>query len=346
MGYANKRGKANGPCRRVIRAFAVALFVFLCVPLTVLAADTPPDDLSIESVIVTRNLATTGDYLFTAHYDIEWDAGAASYPEDNANLNFLVQLIDSGTVMATVAPYVFYNAGYGEGVVSFYFSGTDAATLAWDTAYTVRITSQPGWLDPVVSYDYTLGASDYCSDTDQDDNQDWLADWVIDTADSIENSWDITDTLTTVSVDDVLTETGEAYYGRVIPGLRYLCPQLYVAAMENSDWTDENYSRAQEQAFETQWDDTDTWVEDSLSGIGELFGSPFILLNFICIGGVLALMVVSFAMFQEARPGLLLGLLILVISANLGFFEIAALAFIAFLFVLYIGHSVFIKRAA
>ena len=118
-----------------------ALLAFLCIPLITLAADTAPDDLSIESAITTRNLIETGDYLFTVQFEVDWDS-AASYPDEGAiDQTFLVQLIDSGTQIATVAPYPFYNDGYGHGVVSFYFSGTAAAALTWGSPYTVRITS-------------------------------------------------------------------------------------------------------------------------------------------------------------------------------------------------------------
>ena len=340
MGKEKERGKAT---RYITRAsgLIIVLVALLCTPFIALAADTAPDDLSIESAIASRNLIETGDFLFTVQFEVDWDS-AASYPEEGAiDQTFLVQLIDSGTQIATVAPYPFYNDGYGHGVVSFYFSGTDAATLAWGDPYTIRITSQPGWITPIVSYDYAMGSSDYCPDTDQDDNQDWLKDWIIDAAEDIENAWGISDTLTTVSVTDVLTELGESYFGRVIPGLRYLCPGLFTVNTRSPGWQDETWSHANETAVEGQWDGSGNWVENALEGVDELIGGRFILLNFVMIGGVLAVMMVSFARYQTARPGLLLGLLVLVVATDQGMFEVAALTFIAFLFLLYSGYKIF-----
>jgi len=343
MGRGNTTAKTK---RWLAYACIPALFLaILFVAPSIALADTEPDTLSIESSAASRNVAESGDILFTVLYNIDWD-DANDYPAAAADETFLIQLIDSGTQIAAVAPYPFYNSGYGNGVVSFYFSGTDAAALTWGEPYTIRVTSQPGWIDPIVSYDYALGSNDYCSDTDQDDNQEWLKDWIIDAAETIENSWGISDTLTTVSVTDVLTETGEAYFGRVIPGLRYLCPELYIVNVDAPDWEDEDWDDTQTGIFEDQWSGTDTWIEDSLSGIGELFGSPFIFLNVACLLGVLGMIIVSYSLYREGRPGLLLGMLIPVVATDQGFFEVAALSFIAFMFLMFIVYKIFdLQRA-
>ena len=340
MGNETKRGKTTRTASRIIGLIA-ALVVFLCYPIVALAADTAPDDLSIESTIASRNLVETDDILFTVHFEVDWD-DSGNYPDEGAiDKTFLIQLIDSGTQITTVAPYPFYNDGYGQGIVSFYFSAADAGLLSWEYPYTIRITSQPGWITPIVSYDYTMSNSDYCDDTDQDDNHEWLAEWIIDAAEDIESAWGISDTLTTVSINDVLTETGESYFGRVIPGLRYLCPELFTVNMMSPGWEDETWSHDNEDAVEGQWDESGNWVDNALSGIDELVGGRFILLNFVVLAGVLAVMMVSFARWQTARPGLLLGLLIPVIATDQGMFEVAALAFIAFLFLMYSVYKIF-----
>jgi hypothetical protein len=349
MGNQDERSqsRARGLSRKtfLFGPLIAILAVFLWIPAPALAAE-PPDDLDIDDVIVTRNLAESGDMLFTVHYEIAWD-DEADIPNDRADETFMLQLLTSDQIetLAATAPYPFFNSGYGESVSSFYFSAARVVELGivWEEPYVVRITSVPDFCTPTATDDWTLSGDDYCEDITQADNQEWLGDWILDAAQDLESDWGASAALTTVSTTTVLSEDGEQYFCRVIKGLRTLCPDIFIATWAEIIFEEETWGQGQEQVYKDQWDGT--FMEDALDGLEELFGSVNIVMNFVCIGGILGLMVASFGMFQKAGPGLTIGLMALPFAARMGFFEIVLMGFIAFVFILYIVNALVLKRA-
>lgn len=321
--------------------------ILLVITQSIATAGTAPDTLNIISVSATRNLVETGDLLITVHYDIAWTV-AADYPDDPASDTFIIQLLttDKATI-ASINPYPFntngdYGAGYDEGVASFYFSASkvSALGLVWGTPYIVRISTELSFVDPVEAFEHAISDNDYCSDTD---NRTYLADWVIDTAQSLEVNWGAADALTTVSIDTVLSEIGESYFGRVIYGLRDMCPGLFMATIQPPEYTESTWTGTKQAEWDGQWDGTP--LEPFIDGIEGLTGNFKLTGNVLTIMGALVLMVVSFGMFSVARPGLLAGYMLLPVSTELGFFEYSLLGTISFGFIIFLGWKIFIKGA-
>ena len=326
---------------------ALLLISAMLIPCGPALADTAPDTLTIHAVLVSRNLEDPGDVLFTVHYEIAWDA-PGDYPDDPSDETHLVQLMStSGSLtLAATTPYPYYNNGYAEGVVSFYFTPDEVNILGitWDHQYTVRLTSKLGWISPVVKYDYTLADTDYCPSVNQGVNRSYLKAWVIDSAQSIATDWGLSTALTTVSITTVLSETGEVYFLRVIPGLRYLCPDLFTLTIFCPDDPNEGGTPTHDQTLRDRSQYEGTWVGDAIEALDDLSdGNSTFMLNVFAIGVIVVLMVRSRNWLPQrtARPGMLLGLYTLPIGAELRFTELTVVGFIALLYTMFVAKILF-----
>ena len=313
----------------------------LLLPVAV-SADTAPDTLTIHSVNVSTNLKESGDFLYLVHFEIAWD-DANDYPDSPSDETHLIQLFSGSQTAAATTPYPYYNNGYSEGVASFYFTSDQANILGleWESLYLIRITTQLGWVSPVTSYDYTISETDYCPTEERDDNRAWVKDWIIDAAQSIETDWGVSTALSTVSIDTVLSEVGETYFLRVVPGLRYLCPDLFTFNVICPEVPGDSGTptHAIELTDRSEYDGT--IVENGIDTLETIFGSATLGLNIAAIALIALLMGLSFWKLQNARPGMLLGLYTLPIGAELRFTELVVVGFIALLYTLFTAKILF-----
>jgi len=354
MGETGK-GRTKGTIRTGIQyitrglvCLILAIYGLLPVFVSPALAATEDIELDIKDTIVCRNLAQSGDMLFVVHYEISWDA-EEDYPDDPSDDTILVQLIETeqSVSMAATTPYPFYNSGYSEQVSSFYFSPTLVAALSmvWEEPFMFRIATEPGFIATPVTEEWVLSDGDYVSSADQQENRDELADWLFEVAQDLETDWGVSASLTTVSVTDVLSDLGEQYFGRVIPGLRDMCPDIFTVTWGPGSFDETEWTMDKQEALKEQWDGEDNFVENALDGLDDLFSDSGMFTTFAALGFVLFTMMISFRMFTNARPGLLLGLLILPFGARLGFVDAVIMGLIAFLFILYIGNQLLLQRA-
>lgn len=334
--------------RKLLCAALLLLFAITLVPPGIALADTAPDTLKIHSVVVAKNLAEDGDLLFALHYEIAWD-NEADYPEDPVSQYFVCQLLNAGgsVTYAAAAPYPFINNGYGEGVASFYFTADQVNILGldWNETYLVRVSSKVGWLSPVEKYDYTISDTDYCPSDTQSGNRTWLKSWILEVSQSLETDWELSTALTTVSIESVLSEYGERYFLRVIPGLRYLCPSLFTLNVVcPADTTDSGTpSHGETLGDRSEYDGT--FVEGALTALDDLTdGHTTMALNVFAVLIIIALMAVSHLRFKTARPGMILGLYTLPIGAELHFTELAVVGFIALMYVIFTAKILFLDK--
>ena len=103
-----------------------------------------PYALDLLTVDAYRHAIVAGDLLVVAHYRIEY----AAVPDDIVTETFLFRVLDdTGTETGHNVPYAFINSGYGEGVVSAYFTPSEAP--AWESALTVVLEGNPVFFAPV-----------------------------------------------------------------------------------------------------------------------------------------------------------------------------------------------------
>jgi len=328
----------------LIMFLLIAGIIFVLPPRAL--AQTSPDTLDIHTCSVSRNLYQEGDMLFTCLYEIAWDSDS-DYWDAPVDDRFLIQLIDTttSTTYGVVQPYPFFNNGYDKGVASLYFDADQTAIigLEWNTNYIMRITTKLGVLTPSEYYNYTLSDVDYCPSEAQDTNRGWLAEWIIDASQELETNWGVSSGLTSVSIQTVLSEDGERYFLRAIPGLRMLCPDLFIASILCPDTVNEgSYVYVAVIGDRSEYDST--FIENALESLDDLGGATIWLNVFaiLLIGGLIA---GSFTLFSTARPGLLLGLCTLPIGAALKFTELVVVGFVAILYILFIGKVLFYDKS-
>jgi len=325
----------------------IVISLLLSLPGVALAG-TSPDTLEIHSAVVSKNLAEAGDLLIVFHYEIAWD-NENDYPTDPVDDYFLFQLMtNTGSVTyAAMAPYPYIDNGYGEGVASFYFTAdkVDILGLEWYNPYLVRITTKLGWVDPVVKDDYTLAETDYCPADPQVDNRIWLKGWIMETAQSLETDWGLSTSLTTVSIESVLSEYGEGYFLRVIPGLRYLCPDLFTLNVSCPEDPLAPGTPIHGDTLKDRSEYDGTFVGSAIEGLDELTdGNSTLALNVFAVLLIIGLMALSKHQLNTARPGMLIGLYTLPIGAELRFTELAVVGFVALLYTLFTAKIIFLDK--
>ena len=337
---------------RTIQTIICGICIWCGITAIAYAQDTVPDTLTIESSAIATNLADTGDYLFICQYDCSW-ALEANYPDDPISEKLVVQLLNqSGSIVyATTSPYPYYNNGYDNGIASIYLNPVAAAAygIKWEGQYILRIITNPGAFT-TISYEYILPSNEYCTSgtTSRAANRNWVADYCRNTAKTLEVNWGIAYALTTQSINEVLSEYGEQYYGRAIPGLKTLCPDLYLVTENVSPFTEHVYGGTHATALQDQWSGQDNLVTDGMESAGNLIGGgdSVFAMNMLSMGVVLALLLVTGAAFKAMGPGMLGGAVFMMIFMDLGWLVVLLLGIIWFLYAAYaVNKTIRINQA-
>jgi hypothetical protein len=190
----------------------------------------PPDNKSLQSVEVFRNLAEDGDMLMVFHWNWEFSVnGTDQFPSVPASDSIMYRFYDTDgtTLLATGRPYVFSTIetnGYGNNVGSFYFNA--AANRTWGEAYVLNIYGTPGFFSPAETFSYTLTTSDYTTQTTQAANRAELYNHIMLLCDRFNSLFDV-ELKTSSDSGVVLSSYGELFFSGAIGGLQTLCPQLF-----------------------------------------------------------------------------------------------------------------------
>jgi len=328
---------------RILSIGICALILLFLTVSPVYAVDPPdPDTLQVNSARVFKDLVEADDYLLVLYYTIDWTL-PTDQPDDAANKTFTVRLMetDQSAVIGNGTIFPFFDSGYGEGCVSIYFAAADAPT--WGDPYVIRLEASPSyWADPPLTT-YALTASDYSPFTGQDDNEAALKAYLLDVGIDLEFAWNAPGEIVTQSLGSVLAASGEMYFEGAVPGLRTLCPSIFLTQITGPTATPNVWTEAGAEEWHDQWDDT--FVEDANDSLDDLFGSASMVWNVVGFVIMLACMIYSYTKFQVARPGMLLGFLPIPILARLGLFSPAFMAVIVFGFIVYLGYTFFWKSA-
>ena len=193
----------------------VVLFTFSSIP--ALASIASPDTLQIQEVLVYENCREAGDqlYLITEyiHYDTE--------PDESAEDLFILRLLDAGNnEIASAKPYAFYNDGYDLGVMAFYLNAASAPD--YEASLTVQLTGDPlaDWTSsvPVVTTDGLTWTTGEITDMRQ-----IVSTRIVTLASMLEQAW-TTEMIAVSQGTTILSDTGAAYFLRVVPYLSTVAP--------------------------------------------------------------------------------------------------------------------------
>lgn len=320
----------------------IVLLLFLLSATPVWADMADPDSTDIEVIYINRHLMETDDFLLYAHYNIEY----GTTPDNPIDETFIFRLIDTDgtTELGSTLAYPYSTSGYGEGVISFYFTAADAPT--WGEAYIIRICGNPTvFATPPIS-NFTVDADSYTTLTDSDGNKSQLTDNIVAMAEDLGAAW-TTDLLSSQDIGIVLSSQGETYFRNAIFGLQQMAPDLFFVQAIDIDYTERSWNTTQSDIYRDRF--AGTWVGDSITaGAGlfnlneQMFMSGFVLLA--CVGWI------GFSKWKmpgayNTHSAFLGAIIISLCCAVLGFTGGAAWGIMAFFSALYIGYILFMQKA-
>jgi len=333
-------GRGIQKLKILILAMVLGLVLAITLTLPIYAADPdPPDNMQVESVTVCRHLLEEDDFLLAFHYNIHYDTGQ---PDAPANKVFTFRLFDSDgeTQLGAIIPYPYYNAGYDQGVASFYFPAASAPD--WEESYKVQISGNPEYFaDPPVAT-YTLVLSDYCQFETQEENQTFLGNYLIDVALDLEINWD-TYLIVASDMGMVLNETGENYFIGAITGLQYLAPQIFAVQIKNPEYEKTEWTEEKSEEYVTRFEDN--WVGKSLKTFGEALHIQWNVLTGLGLTAIIiGLSVISFMSYATVKPAMVSAVLVLVGGTVLGWMSAAIMGVTSVIFALYLGYVWFFRH--
>jgi len=276
--------------KRIIRALILAAVFVLTFTVPVLAFIVNPTSAGFGSystnvIKVFRNLAETGDSLYTFHYAIPYasDNYSDNYPVETAAETIVFKIYDdAGNLKATFTPYVFpyfENNGYGDGIASIYFAASDNAPV-WGSSAQLTIDGWPAYFSGFPSFSYTLALDDYYAGTTQEENRDGLQTLILLWCDRLGSIYEDTGVILKASSDagQVLSSYGETYFSGAIKGLQAMCPELYFIQVYIPTLMDTSYNMTMADYYAnrmtgSQWDDGFTHMGQGIGVSGTVMAT-------------------------------------------------------------------------
>lgn len=307
------------------------LVCYILSPALVYADPAVPDNIELSDVYVTHNLLETDDMLIYGLYTVDY----AVLPDTPINKTMIFRLManDGVTELGSNLAYPYHDLGYGEGVFSFYFPAATAP--AWEGNYFVRLCGNPVYFPttPPVPVNYPITSMNYSLLDNVTDNRLETKNNIMAFSETLSTDWP--DTLwDTSDAGKVLSEKGDLYFTSSIPGLRSLCPGLFLVQMNDPDYTARTWDTTK--ATEYQGRFAGTWVGDAMNALGSFFGKDASMIGvIITVAACLVAIIASIAIAKSPRGGLICCGLILPVSTAISWFPPMALGLIFLLCILY-----------
>lgn len=303
-----------------------------------------PDVIQIKSIQVVKNVLEDGDRLFAFHYRLEY-SDTDDIPDESAQDTFIFRLVsvDGVTDLGVVTPYPYFtnSNGYQQGFSGIYISADDA--LAWGSAYRLRVIGNPVYFDDPIPTTRILTSADYTTTDNQTENQEALGDYVIEVAKKLEIVHNIELEGEAEGVT-VLTSDGEAYFAQAVPGLRSMCPQIFLIQASAPDYTSREWGDEQSANYSTRLEGS------NFIGRINTFGTFLGIDGSMVFGGFFLMLAIGALIYSQMRwqtstPGLLAATIIVILGVMLGGIPMALAAIVGLLAALFIGYLFFFKAA-
>ena len=199
-----------------------------------------PDTLGINEVSCYQSVLEDTDMLCMAHYEISYN----TIPTETVETAFVAFFLTSSEAANSVAPFRYPGSlsgtstapyrGYGEGVLSFYWSANDVIDFGvpWEGAnYQVVIQGNPSVFTSTIPQTIYTGVSF----EDETQTIHLLGAKIREYARLLEDAWEDNndsagepiDLLSTISGIQVLTTNGENYFLNAIPNLDLIAPDVF-----------------------------------------------------------------------------------------------------------------------
>lgn len=214
-----------------------------------------PESMTIDSVRAYDGVINTDDLLIVAQYNIQYSDLPVLAVTDAYIGRFLV---DDSEVNA-VEIIAFNDIGYGIGIFSLYFTAAEKSTASIEfnnpnaEDYKVVLQGKPSaFVDPPVIQTSTIT---YRPDSNSAKN---LLTDAADLAELLENNaaWlaNGLDLITFTSGQQVLTVTGEAYFGLAVPNLQIMIPDLFGSSTTSPAVFERQFGTSEQDRLLGLWD--------------------------------------------------------------------------------------------
>lgn len=251
--------------KKVVTILLLSLLVLITIPAgSAMAYETAPDSVTLESIKWFQN--EDGDILCIFHYNIAY---SGSYPDIPATYTFEFSLYNaSSELIAESHPYVFSafeSNGYGNGVSGFFFDSEDEDIPTWQEASHLKIYGFPAFFESPSSFvvNYVMTSIDYSSE----DMAEGVYDYVMDICEDLETAYSDVDLID----GTILSDDGDSYFRNAIPGLQYVCPDLFlIQAYTPEVMETDGYDMSLGSTYAAVIDGTD--LERGAERLGEEFG--------------------------------------------------------------------------
>lgn len=337
--------------RKIILALLLALIPLITLTLPALSDTAQPSSVSIHDVNIYNSLIETNDFLAVVPYNIAY----ATAPSTTIDQTFIFELTDVADtiVLGSITAYPFYNGGYGQGVVSFYFSTNTTPT--WGLAYNIKVVENPAQFASPAYWTFPISTSVYSSYTaNQTANRALLQTKVVTLAQQLTTAWSISSTPLTQQGGNgiILSSYGEAYFRNAVYGLQQMCPDLFLLQNTNLDYT----PRTWDYSFTTVLLNTfpsGSAIGDAMTGFAGLWGVPTTTAtSYIIFFLAIAIFCVSIWLSGENKQGgmqvqasFLDAALTIIWGALCGWFSPTINVLFAFIFILVGGWILLLSRA-
>lgn len=205
----------------LLAILTVAQLVFFVSP--VFATIALPTTIAVTQVDVFQGCLEATDQLYFITYTVDY---GGSNPATPISDNYLVRLMNGASELRAVAPFAYYDDGYGKGAAAIYFSAADVASkgMTWNNAgYSINLEGNP-------SVSWTGGVPPKVTSTVFDNwyasKGGYLSGTILAVASALEITWSV-DLVQTTGNGTTLTTYGEDYFTNVIPNLAQMAPDIF-----------------------------------------------------------------------------------------------------------------------
>ena len=300
------------------------------------AAMDEPDSVLLHDIVVFHDLIIAGDFLAIVPYDIPF----TTQPDDDIDETFIFTMVspNSTDIIGTTTAYPRYNGGYGQGIVSLYFS----ENVSTGYAYKFRVQQSPSYYPTPQYWEFVIGASDYATESDQDEA---LRAKILDVAGPLSTEW-LVDLVTTSDVGQtVLSTYGELYFLNAVPGLQAMCPNLLAVQIESPTYDKRSWATTIADTLRTKY--AGTIIEDFMTGYAGLFSMETpAAMNVLSIILFAALIIIATWKFKATTLSAFQdGYALLLVLMLDGFFSMILAGMVAFFSIFLGGVILFLNRS-
>ena len=240
----------------VVRAAAVSLAIVAVALLpaqTVFAID-DPDSLVVNTAWAYDGVLETGDLLLVVDYNVDY----ASLPTETIAEAFFARFLVGGSQVNSVEPVAFNDRGWGRGIFSFYFTAAEktADSIEFENtnseSYEIVVQGKPSlFADPpkiiATGIDWRANTN---SEASLRADVEALAEALENDSAWVANSVDL---LTRLAGEVALATSGEDYFGRAIPNLAGMIPDMFSTSRQSVQFLERDHGNSTQEGLDGFW---------------------------------------------------------------------------------------------